>query len=110
MGLFEFELLDTFIGIIISAFVGGLLVFVKTRMSKYDKESHAVKDGIRAMLRDNLIKTYGKCGEDDGYCPYYIKESVTDIFHQYELLGGNGAAKDLYEKIMDLPTVKPVEK
>jgi len=106
--LFEYEALNTLFTVCISAAVGGLLVFVKTRLSKYDKENHAVKDGMRAMLRDNLIQTYGKY-EERGFCPYYIKESVSDVYEQYEKLGGNGAAKDLYQRIMDLPTT-PIEK
>ena len=108
MSLFEFEIINMLFGIVVASVASGTLTFVAMRIRRYEKEGHAVKDGMRAMLRDKLIQTYSKYVEDKSYCPYYVKEGISDVYEQYEKLGGNGAAKDIYQRIMGLPTSDPL--
>ena len=70
----------------------------------------ATRKGIRALLRADLIRLYNKYHDDLGYCPIYVKQSLTDEYQQYHALKGNGVGTDLYNKLMALPTEPPQER
>ena len=38
----------------------------------------AMRKGIRALLRADLIRLYNKYHDDLGYCPLYVKQSLED--------------------------------
>ena len=67
------------------------------------KEQDTIKEGLRALLRDRIVHAYNNY-TDKEFCPIYAREVVEDMFLQYSGLGGNGTVKDLYHKLMKLPT------
>lgn len=67
----------------------------------------AQRRGIRALLRADIIRLYNKYHDELGYCPIYVKESLTDEYEQYHALKGNGVGTNLYNAIMALPTEPP---
>lgn len=67
----------------------------------------AMRKGIRALLRADLIRLYNKYHDDLGYCPIYVKESLEDEYKQYHTLKGNGVGTNMYEALMALPTEPP---
>ena len=67
----------------------------------------ASREGIRALLRAEIIRVYNKYHDDKEYCPIYVKQSIEDIYKQYHALKGNGVGTKLYEEIMALPTEPP---
>ncbi len=66
------------------------------------KEYIGVKSGVKALLRNEIVRiyeTYSKLG----YCPSYMKENVSSIYSNYHKLGGNGYATNLMNEIYRLP-------
>ena len=69
----------------------------------------AVREGMRALLRDRIYQTYNHYIEK-GYYPIYARENVEDMYRQYRALGGNGTVTSLIEKLDELPTEAEEEK
>ena len=67
----------------------------------------AMRRGIRALLRADLIRLYNKYHDDLGYCPLYVKQSLEDEYQQYHALKGNGVGTNMYQALMALPTEPP---
>ena len=64
----------------------------------------AMRKGLRALLRADLIRLYNKYHDELGYCPIYVKLSLEDEYRQYEALHGNGVGTNMYNALMGLPT------
>jgi len=61
-----------------------------------------LEDGVQSLLRAEIIRANEKYSEQ-GYCPYYAKESLTKAYNAYHALGGNDVATELYKQLMYLP-------
>lgn len=70
----------------------------------------AMRKGIKALLRADLIRMYNKYYEGLGYCPIYVQQALTEEYKQYHALKGNGVGTKLYNAIMSLPTEPPKKK
>lgn len=70
----------------------------------------AMRKGIRAMLRADIIRLYNKYHDELEYCPIYVKQALEDEYRQYHALKGNGVGTNLYEALMALPTEPPKQK
>jgi hypothetical protein len=75
-------------------------------LRKQDKlrkaEQEAIKKGIQALLRNEIIEQYNKY-MDKEYIPIYAVENVTAMYKEYHALGGNGTITKLYEELLELP-------
>lgn len=91
--------LKAVIGVLLTALWGFFVGFVK---SAYKKQK-ATDDGLRSLLRADMIRTYEKAAEK-GYAPIYIRDSFEDCFESYVALGGNGVITDIHTKLLNLPT------
>lgn len=67
----------------------------------------AMRRGLRALLRADLIRLYNKYHDDLRYCPLYVKQALEDEYKQYHTLKGNGVGTNMYEGLMALPTEPP---
>lgn len=67
------------------------------------QETQALKLGVQALLRSQMINDYNKWS-DKGYAPIYARENFQNCWIQYESLGENGVMEDIRNKFMDLPT------
>lgn len=85
----------------------GLLGWVTGRVTstaKRDrKEAQALKAGVRALLRSELMRTHHDAMRE-GSCSTTDKEVMERTYRAYHDLGGNGIATNLYEEMMRLPT------
>lgn len=81
--------------------VGGLILLfgVIRPVIKFIKY---VRDGLLAILHDRIYQA----------CNFYIKQERVDVqglrnleymYKPYAAMGGNGTAKELYERVKDLP-------
>lgn len=81
--------------------VGGLILLfgVIRPVFKFIKY---VRDGLLAILHDRIYQA----------CNFYIKQGWVDVqglrnleymYKPYAAMGGNGTAKELYERVKDLP-------
>ncbi len=86
-----------------------IIGYVYKRLKKNDIETDAVKSGIQALLRSQMISDYNRWN-DKGYAPIYARQNFENCWQQYHSLGMNGVMDDIHEKFMDLPTSPPKEK
>lgn len=66
-------------------------------------QNDAIKLGLQALLRAQLIADYNKWSEK-GYAPIYARENFENCWRQYHALGANGVMDDIHERFRDLPT------
>ena len=66
----------------------------------------AVKLGVQALLRSQMIHEYNKW-EERGYAPIYARENFQNCWKQYHALGANGVMDDIRDKFMMLPFEPP---
>lgn len=86
----------------------GALYRKMSKQIREDREKQkAIEDGMRALLRNEIITAYNQYVVDKKYCPVYGKENVNAMYDAYHRLGGNGTITQLKQQIDDLPTVKP---
>lgn len=69
----------------------------------------AVKLGLQALLRAQLISDWNKWNER-GYAPIYARENFQNCWLQYHSLGANGVLDDIHERFLELPTEPQDEK
>lgn len=82
---------------IFSAAVAYLIASLKAKNS-YDE---AMKQGMRALLRQQLINYHKEYVASGNPCPVRIKEQATAIYDAYHAIGGNGTGTQLWREIMD---------
>lgn len=76
---------------------------IHTKLKQSREETGAIKVGIQALLRAQLVSEYNKYSAK-GYAPIYARENYENVYEQYHSLGGNGVMKDLHDKFFELPT------
>lgn len=87
---------------IVAAF-GITLSSRRAEKEKADKENELVKSALRALLRNELMRTHHQAVRD-GYATTVDKEVMERTYQSYHRLGGNGIATNLHDEMMALPT------
>lgn len=82
-----------------SAIMGALI----TAVVSYYKQNKALKKGLQALLRAQMVNDYNKWNSK-GYAPIYARENFENCWEQYEALGENGVMNDIHKKFLALPT------
>lgn len=88
--------------------ITGVLTFIVARMTLEFKKQKAVREGMRAILRDRILHAYDKYSKK-GFAPFAAVENVTNMYVAYHNLGGNGPVTKIYNKFMQLPQVSSTE-
>ncbi len=78
--------------------LGALIASVKILYSQIK----AIKSGLQAELRSDLVSMYNQYSEK-GFAPIYARENFENVYKQYHTLGANGVMDDLRKKFMALP-------
>lgn len=84
--------------------LGKLLKHQKEQDEKENADMKAVKNGVRTILRNELIKTHREYVEKGLPVPLAVKEYTEKTYCDYHELDGNGTGTSLYNDIMDAPT------
>lgn len=87
---------------IVAAF-GITLSSRRAEKEKADEENELVKSALRALLRNELMRTHHQAVRD-GYATTVDKEVMERTYQSYHRLGGNGIATNLHDEMMALPT------
>ena len=66
---------------------------------------NAMREGMRAMLRDHIIQTASKSMKQ-GHSQVCMVENMTHMFNSYTDLGGNGGVRHIFDQCMELPVVQ----
>ena len=83
-----------------------IVKYMLNQIKQNRKDTEAVKLGLQALLRSQMISDYNKYSEK-GFAPVYARENFENCWKQYHSLGANGVMDDLHEKFLDLPTEAP---
>lgn len=101
---------------VIGAAVGAVVTLIQKggrkaaeKRERERKETDAMREGLEALLRAEIIRQNEKWTER-GYFPAYAREALTAEFESYKALGGNGSVKVIYEQTMSLPPAAPKDK
>jgi hypothetical protein len=82
--------------------------YLHTLIKKNTEDNRAIKLGVQAMLRSQMIDDYNKWSER-GYAPIYARENFENCWKNYHGLGANGVMDNIHEKFFELPT-EPIER
>lgn len=88
--------------------IAGVLVWlyrsVSNRVKQEKLEQEAIKAGLQALLRAQMVNDYNHYAEK-GLAPLYAKDNFENCWKQYERLGDNGVMRDLHDRFIRLPTI-----
>lgn len=91
--------LEVLFGLVIACFA-----WLYRRLDKKVKRGDAVAQGVQALLRNEIIRTYNQSLDKGCICPIYQRESVMSMYGAYHALGGNGTITELVDKLQKMPT------
>lgn len=80
--------------------------FFYKNIKRNEDETKAVKLGVQALLRSQMINDYNRWSEKE-YAPIYARENFENCWRQYHKLGANGVMDDIHDKFIALPTKPP---
>ena len=66
------------------------------------RETAAIAEGVKALLRDRLLQGY-KHYIEKGYADMDDRSNMENVWRQYHALGGNGDMNDLRRTFRHLP-------
>jgi len=89
----------------IIAILGSTMKKMKKQNIKHKADNDAIRNGMKALLRAEIIATYNHYAQQK-YLPIYARENLYGLYKEYEALGGNGAIKDLMETACEWPLEK----
>lgn len=90
----------------VPALIAAAVKYVHVLVKRNAKETEAIKLGLQAILRSQMVSDYNKWS-DRGYAPIYARENFENCWKQYHSLGANGVMDDLHTKFLQLPTEPP---
>ena len=67
------------------------------------KETAAIKEGVKALLKDRLLQGYKHYINDLKFADDHDRENMENVYKQYKALKGNGDMKDLRKTFRHLP-------
>ena len=77
--------------------------YIFKQLKQNREETEAVKLGVQALLRAQMIAEYNKW-EEKGFAPIYARQNFENCWLRYHSLGANGVMDDIHEKFLQLPT------
>lgn len=85
-----------------------IVKYMLNQIKQNRKDTEAVKLGLQALLRAQMISDFNKYSEK-GYAPIYARDNFENCWKQYHSLGVNGVMDDLHRKFLELSTDPPEE-
>lgn len=87
--------------------VAALLSAGYARLSKRLKaekiKNQAIENGVRDILRMQILDNYDRCQADGGRISVSRKDAIDSAYNSYKALGGNGTITRVHEEIMQMP-------
>lgn len=87
---------------ILVGYVGVKLKRRDLEKEKEREESEAIKNGIRAVLRDRILQAYNHFSRI-GKIQIEELENISNMYIAYHNLGGNGVITSIYNKVLEIP-------
>ena len=77
--------------------------YLHSLIKKNREDYKALRLGMQAMLRSQMISDYNKW-EERGYAPIYARDNFENCWEQYHSLGANGVMDDIHRRFLEFPT------
>ena len=91
----------TVLGWILAPVCSALITYIVTKRKTDKAYEKAMRDGMLALLRQQLINYHKEYVAGGKACPVRIKEQATAVHDAYAALGGNGTGTQLWHEIME---------
>lgn len=91
---------------ILSIVVNKIAKKVEKNNEQNRTETSAIKEGVKALLRDRLLQGYKHYINDVGFADESDRGNMENIYKQFKYLKGNGDMKDLRKTFRRLPFVE----
>lgn len=92
----------------VDAVIAALGTYIFKRLKKSREDYNALKMGMQALLRAQMISDYNKW-EERGFAPIYARDNFENCWARYHALGANGVMDDIRDRFMRLPPHAPEE-
>ena len=99
MDIFNNPITSQVISIIVAAVCGWLGASV----SRLKKRDAALYEGMKVILRSSIMDAYDKYVVASAPLTVERKREIDEAWAAYSALGGNGAGRQMYEDICELP-------
>ena len=76
---------------------------LKREKAAEDESEKAIMEGVRSLLRCELIRTHRTHVQRGEPIDLSTREFVQKTYESYRALGGNGTGTLLYQEILDIP-------
>ena len=86
-----------------TALFSGLTAYIVAKFKKYAVEQQALKKGVQAMLRSQMIQMYNEY-KAEKKAPVYVKDNFENVWNAYHNLGANGVMDQIHEEFMNFET------
>ncbi len=93
------------ITLILSRVISKKLNSADAKAEQAKRETAAIAEGVKALLRDRLLQGY-KHYIEKGWADMDDRSNMENVWRQYHALGGNGDMNDLRRTFRHLPMVK----
>lgn len=80
--------------------LAGVVVWVAKKYKKASRETHLVADGVKCLLRSDMLQIYYR-HKDTGKLRQYEYENFVMLYEAYKALGGNSFIDKIYKEIQD---------
>ena len=88
----------------VPALILAVFKYLWSQIKHNTEDSKALKAGIQALLRAQMISDFNKYSEKG-----YARDNFENCWKQYHSLGVNGVMDDLHRKFLELSTDPPEE-
>lgn len=100
-------LIEIFISPFFTAVIASIATLLVSRLTgvigNSRDEMDALKEGMRTLLRNELVAAHREWYEEKGYITLEALEFCHQTYEAYHGLGGNGSGDKLFEDIKTLP-------
>ena len=100
----------SFLGLVGVPSLGAIIGWLAKTIRTQKKAQDALKKGVQAILRSQMITNYNRWYVEKGYARIWVKDNFENLWIQYEALGENGVMKKIHDEFMSLPTEPPTRK
>lgn len=107
MKLWEFIVkywLEFAFGVIVSVLSAGY-AHLRKRLREETDKNRAIENGLRDILRIQILDNYDKCVADGRVISVSRKDALDSAYNSYHALGGNGTITQAHKEIMEMRIV-----
>jgi len=91
---------------IITAILSGLYARLAKRFKAEKLKNQAIENGVRDILRMQILDSYDKCKAQGGMISISRKDAIDSAYKSYiALCGHDGTITRVYEEIMEMPII-----